>query len=248
MGRFEVHELYGVGVMEKIRRGWWGFFSYTRFEVGDGSKIKFWHNTSCKDQALEEAIIDLYSIACANDAFVQENLELSGESYKWNVSFIRAAQDWVVDAFVSFFNLLNPLRLSQRREDKLRWAPSKRGMFTERSFYSVLVPHDNTHFSWKHIWQSKAPLRVTFFAWTATLRKIIIVDNLLRKRHIIVVDWCYMCQNSGESVDHLLLHWIVSVLWNAILSCVGLAWILPKRAVDLLACWKKGCAAVLKVQ
>jgi hypothetical protein len=54
-----------------------------------------------------------------------------------------------------------------------------------RSFYNILVPHDNTHFPWKRIWQSKVPLRVTFFAWTA-LGKILTADNL-RKRHIIVV-------------------------------------------------------------
>jgi hypothetical protein len=30
--------------------------------------------------------------------------------------------------------------------------------------------------------------------------------NNLRKRHVIVVDWCYMCKRHGKSVDLLLLH------------------------------------------
>jgi hypothetical protein len=61
----------------------------------------------------------------------------------------------------------------------------------------------------------------------------------LRKRHIIVVDWCCMCKKSGESVDHLLLHCeIASALWNAIFNSVGLAWVMPSRVVDLFACWR----------
>jgi len=63
----------------------------------------------------------------ALSASVADYLELSSDSHMWNVSFIKAAQDWEVDAFVLFFNLYS-LRLSQGREYKLHWAPSKRGM------------------------------------------------------------------------------------------------------------------------
>jgi len=66
---------------------------------------------------------------------------------------------------------------------------SKRWLFDVRSFYSVLVYNDGIPFSWKNIWWTKVPLRVSFFAWSADLRKILTMDNL-RKRHIIVVDRC----------------------------------------------------------
>ena len=58
--------------------------------------------------------------------------------------------------------------------------------------------------SWKIIWKSKAPSRVAFSMWTAVLGKILIMDNL-RKKNIIVTEWCCMCKKSGESIDHLLL-------------------------------------------
>jgi hypothetical protein len=38
---------------------------------------------------------------------------------------------------------------------------------------------------WRSIWQNKVPLKVTFFAWSAALEKIL---TNLRKRHIIVVE------------------------------------------------------------
>lgn len=56
------------------------------------------------------------------------------------------------------------------------------------------------------------------------------------KRWIIVIDWCCMCERSGETVDHLLLYCRVArVLWDDIFSMSGLAWIMHVRLVDLLA-------------
>jgi hypothetical protein len=48
-----------------------------------------------------------------------------------------------------------------------------------------------------------------------------------------------MCKRSGESIDHLLLHCEIAIaLWSAIFNCVGLAWVMPNRVVDLFACWR----------
>ena len=44
-----------------------------------------------------------------------------------------------------------------------------------------------------------------FFSWTAALGKILTTNNLW-KRHIAVLERCFMCKRCGESVDHLLLH------------------------------------------
>jgi hypothetical protein len=40
-------------------------------------------------------------------------------------------------------------------------------------------------------------------------------------------------------MDHLLLHCeIASALWTAIFSYVGLAWVMPRRVVDLFSSWR----------
>jgi hypothetical protein len=66
------------------------------------------------------------------------------------------------------------------------------------------------------IWKNKAILRVAFFAWSTTLRKILTTDNS-RKRHISMVDWCCMCKKSGETIDNFVFHCeMVSSLWNTI--------------------------------
>jgi hypothetical protein len=93
---------YGVCLWKNILRGWGKFYSRTKFEVGDGSKVKFWHDLWCGDRALKDAYPVLFGIARAKDAHVEAYIDFSGGAIYWNVSFARAAQDWEVDAFVFF--------------------------------------------------------------------------------------------------------------------------------------------------
>jgi hypothetical protein len=54
-----------------------------------------------------------------------------------------------------------------------------------------------------------------------------------------VVEWCCMCKRSGESIDHLLLHSaMASELWSATFSPFGVEWVMSRRMVELLDCWR----------
>jgi hypothetical protein len=63
----------------ELLRGWGKFSSHTIFKMGNGSKDSFW-NMCCVHIALKEAFLDLFSIACANDAFIAAHLELLSSS------------------------------------------------------------------------------------------------------------------------------------------------------------------------
>jgi hypothetical protein len=97
--------VYGVCFWKNIGKGWGKFCSHTRFDIGDGSKIRFWHDLWCGDLALKEAFPILFGIACTKDTFVVAHVEFFGGSIQWNMSFARAAHDWEVDAFTSFFRV-----------------------------------------------------------------------------------------------------------------------------------------------
>jgi hypothetical protein len=126
-----------------------------------------------------------------------------------------------VDVFTLLFNLLYSLRLRLGGKNKLHWVLFKRWMFDVRSYFKVLVPHESASFPWKNIWQHNVLLRAMFFSWTATLGKILPMDNL-RKQCVIVVNCYCMCKRSGEMVDHLLLHYkIAGALWSPIFSRLG---------------------------
>ena len=83
----------------------------------------------------------------------------------------------------------------------------------------------------------KVPPRVAFFSWTASLGKILTTDNL-QKRHIVVLEWCYLCKRCGESVDHLLLHCPIAYeMWSMFFCLFGICWVMPQRVMDLLDSW-----------
>lgn len=65
---------------------WEKFFSFSIFEVGDGTRISFWHVQWSGAAALKVAFPDLYGLASAKDASVADNLEILGGSNQWNVS------------------------------------------------------------------------------------------------------------------------------------------------------------------
>jgi hypothetical protein len=66
---------YGVGLLKNIRRGWGKLCSHTKFEVGDGSKVRFWHDIWCEDMAVTDAFLVLFGIACAKDALVEAHID-----------------------------------------------------------------------------------------------------------------------------------------------------------------------------
>jgi hypothetical protein len=58
------------------------------------------------------------------------------------------------------------------------------------------------------------------------------------KRHVIIMDRCYLCKRNGESVDHSLLHYDVAFApWNSLFTRFGMSWVMPRRVIDLFACW-----------
>jgi hypothetical protein len=48
--------------------------------VGDGSKVRFWHDLWCGDTALKDAFPGLLGISCVTDASVATHMEFSGSA------------------------------------------------------------------------------------------------------------------------------------------------------------------------
>ena len=98
-------------------------------------------------------------------------------------------------------------------------------------------------------WKSKAPPIMAFFMWTSVLEKILTLDNL-RKKNIIVMEWCCICKCSGESIDHLLLHCEVPMeLWNMVFQLFGVTWVMPSWMKECLGSWRRqrGNCTVLQI-
>jgi hypothetical protein len=70
-----------MGVWKFIRMGWDIVAKYLRFEVGEGSHIRFWHDLWCGNRPLKLCYLALYSIARYPDVWVVDNLSVECSLY-----------------------------------------------------------------------------------------------------------------------------------------------------------------------
>jgi hypothetical protein len=95
-----------VGVWKCIQRGWDNFKQHVRFEVGDGSRVLFWHDVRCGELLLKILFLALFSIACTKEAWVGENMDIAHGIIHWNVTFSRPVHDWEMEVISQLFKLL----------------------------------------------------------------------------------------------------------------------------------------------
>jgi hypothetical protein len=63
-----------VGRWKCLKRGWEYFSKYMRYEVGNGSKVRFWHGLWCGEQALKFSFPKLFVIAHYKGAWVVDHM------------------------------------------------------------------------------------------------------------------------------------------------------------------------------
>ncbi len=180
---------------------------------------------------------DLYRIASYKDASVKDLLSYHNITLHWDVCFFWEAQDWELESITEFIALLYSVKIGSDEHDVLCWNPSSRDIFEVKSFYNVLHTGAAHHFPWKICLEIQNTSKVSFFLWTAALGKVLTMDNL-RKRRLIVLDWCCMCKRVGETNDHLLLHCpMARELLDLAFSLFGVHWVMPSSVMGLLFCW-----------
>ena len=207
------------------------------YDVGDGTRVKFWKHVWCGDRTLQEAFPELYCISRTKDSSVAEVMCWSGGRIHWDAKFRRPPQDWEQESFDLFMDLVYSSPVRGLGPDRVCWKPARNRGFEVRGFYLSFYPPTILSFPWKMIWKSKVHPRVAFFSWSASLGKILTTDNL-RKRRVLVLDWCYMCKKCGESVDHLLLHCpIACELWLLVFCLFGIHWVMPQKVIELFESW-----------
>jgi hypothetical protein len=240
----EVHGPYGVSLWKYIQKDWGHFARHLHFEVGDGSKTRFWTDIWCGTCSLKEGFPELFRIARNKEALVRDHIRYQNGGVFWDLNFTRHAQDWELEAVFSFMELLYSSLAKGHGEDRMCWRGHLKDGFQVKSYYNLLLPFAGHLGPWKRIQKTGAPPRVAFFVWAAALGRILTIDNL-RRRHVIVIDWCCMCKASGESISHLLMHCSAArEVWLFIFNIFGIQWVMPSGVLDLLSCWRDSCHSV----
>uniref|UniRef100_A0A2N9I786 Reverse transcriptase domain-containing protein n=1 Tax=Fagus sylvatica TaxID=28930 RepID=A0A2N9I786_FAGSY len=162
--------------------------------------------------SLKEAYPELFRITRNKEALVREHLQYHNGEVSWVMNFIRPIQDWEEESISSFLDVLYSSSVKGYGLDKVCWRGSQEKGFQVKSFYRILLPQRAVQGPWKNIWKPKVPTRVAFFVWTAVMDRILTTDNL-RRRKVIILDWCCMCKNSVgyakgcKGLDSLLVGW-----------------------------------------
>jgi hypothetical protein len=183
------------------------FSSHIRLIPSDGSIINFWGEVWYGSSPLLEVFPRIYSLASNKEASIVDNFDSLSGSHQWNVSFLRFLNDWEVKDLASFYSLLYSYNLGGG-VDKIWWFPNRNGKFEVRSFYNILISNVSFPFPWKSIWCTKAPPRVAFFVWLATLGNILNLD-ILRKKNMVLINRCEMCKKMRNPL--IICFFIMSV-------------------------------------
>ena len=102
-----------------IRKGWDTFYYHCSFVVGDGQKVKFWHDCSCGDMSLKGAFPELFVISQYKDAFVADIMSFPNRLLHLDLCFPRNVQDWELESLTTFMDLIYSLPLRGDGEDQL---------------------------------------------------------------------------------------------------------------------------------
>ena len=102
----KVTSAYGVSLWRFIRSGWLNFSKLLLYDVGDGTRVKFWKHVWCGDRTLQEAFQKLYCISRTKDSSIADVLCWFGGRIHWDAKFRRSPQDWEQESVDLFMDMV----------------------------------------------------------------------------------------------------------------------------------------------
>lgn len=88
---------------------------------------------------------------------------------------------------------------------------------------------------WTAIWGTHSPTKVSVAVWHATKDKILTIDNLIRRRKVIV-NQCRMCLREKQWRICLSIVCLPRIFGIAALVWWGMSWV-PATVVELIKKW-----------
>ncbi|GFZ09766.1 hypothetical protein Acr_21g0003650 [Actinidia rufa] len=79
----DIAHSHGTGLWKGIMKAWGDFCPHVAYQLGNGSKIIFWHDEWCSLMPLQDRFPELFALATNQDVLLQEEKPISQELDKW---------------------------------------------------------------------------------------------------------------------------------------------------------------------
>ncbi|RVW76777.1 hypothetical protein CK203_050502 [Vitis vinifera] len=129
---------FGVGVWKEILKESDRSWDNMVFNVGKGTRIRFWTDPWCVDVELSLRFPQLYAVAAHRNAIVGGMWDQNSGQGGWNLRFFGDFNDWELDLVGELLQALRGQRITLE-EDLVSWKGGKNGQFGVKNAYSLLI-------------------------------------------------------------------------------------------------------------
>ena len=105
-GTRQVNGPYGIGLWKNISRGWPSFSRCILYDIGDGFRVKFWHDRWCGETSLTANYPKLFRFCQDKEVSVAELMKYTNSVLFWDVSFFRGEHALELEAMSGFMNTI----------------------------------------------------------------------------------------------------------------------------------------------
>ena len=121
----QVNGPYGVGLWKNISRGWPSFSRCVLYDIGDGSRVKFWHDRWCGETSLTANYPKLFRFCQDKEVSVAKLMKYTNGVLFWDVSFFRGVHAQELEAMSGFMDTIYGSSIRGFGEDKMCWKPNR---------------------------------------------------------------------------------------------------------------------------
>ena len=154
---------YGVGLWKNISQGQPFFSRHILYDIGDGSRVKFWQDRWCGETSLAVSYPELFRFCKDKEASVAALMKYTNGVLVQDISFFSGVHAWELEAMSGFLYTIYGSSIRGFDEDKMCWKPSRDKGFKVKDYYRILLGSTDFCFPWKSIWKQNIPSQVAFF-------------------------------------------------------------------------------------
>ena len=169
---------YGTSLWKEIKKEWPSFFQNSVFVLGDGSRINFWKDVWCGEEALCARFPALSNLALNKEARVADIWDSGNGAGGWSPTFLRSLNDWEIGEMVRSLQTLHDQNFRPTGEDMLLLKEVKAKSFSVKAMYKGYDITPDFDFPYCLIWNSVVPPKFGIFTWEAAWGKVLTMDNL----------------------------------------------------------------------